>query len=271
MFNLSSHNLSELDRQKCVDVTLARTKTFDIIQLKFDGIWCCLCSTGGVVKVFSRNGLLKEVIHIPGFPDAVFAGEFMFGSQWAQNPDRLGKIFLYDCLYVGGRDLRNEPYSVRYEHLVAKIPNHSRLVLVKHNYTTHAEELLEQLTKTRAYEGFVYRNWSDSFYGVCGRIKLDIEEDYVVIRCNPGEGKHLGRMGSLTVGQYKNNELASIMDVGGGFSDELRSKPTSFWVGKIITVTGKAKFTSGALRHPNFVRIRDDKTQFECLFSEPTT
>jgi len=80
----------------------------------------------------------------------------------------------------------------------------------------------------------------------------------------PGKGKHIGRMGALKVGQYKDGVLTPIMSVGGGFSDAHREM---VWTsGTVIEVVGKARFESGALRHSNFIRVRDDKRPEDCLF-----
>jgi hypothetical protein len=51
--------------------------------------------------------------------------------------------------------------------------------------------------------------------------------------------------------------------VGGGFTDSDR---TFFWdkdynqlIGMVIEVGGKGKFTSGELRHPAFIRIKQNR------------
>lgn len=272
MFQVSLANSQfELDRQVCKDVTIAEGKSFDVVQLKYDGIWGAAVRRHreDTVTIYSRNGLVKDVFDAPGFPEeTVLIGEFMFGSQWAQHPHRVGKIFLYDCAALNGVEMRTMSYTLRYSALKSLSFSHPRFEVVSSSPVVHIDSLHERLQVLRAFEGFVFRRWDDSYDKACGRFKYDIEEDYVVMRINTGTGKHTGRMGSLTVGQYKNYDLVEIMDVGGGFTDAEREAPPS--VGSVILVQGKCKFTSGALRHPNFIRQRSDKTRFECIFVEPT-
>ncbi len=76
-------------RQKYVDLDYPNNKQFDFFQPKFDGIWAAVISgeDPGAVAIYSRTGQLKDRRVIPGFPENTVAfAEFMFGSQWAQQP-----------------------------------------------------------------------------------------------------------------------------------------------------------------------------------------
>jgi ATP-dependent DNA ligase len=62
------------------------------------------------------------------------------------------------------------------------------------------------------------------------------------------------------------------MAVGGGFTDEERDHIWHTWPasrGRVLTITGKGRFDSGALRHPNFKGFRDDKRAEECCIDLP--
>jgi ATP-dependent DNA ligase len=53
-----------------------------------------------------------------------------------------------------------------------------------------------------------------------------------------------------------------IIDVGGGFTDTQRREiwdNQDLYLGKPFEVEARARFESGSLRHPNFVRWRFDK------------
>jgi len=82
-----------------------------------------------------------------------------------------------------------------------------------------------------------------------------------------GEGKHLGLIGSLEASAYVDGELVPVAWVG-GFDDATRIEISNDeWhaVGRIIEVAYQYVGSKGRLRHPRFVRFRDDKTEVEAL------
>ena len=264
----------ELDRQTAKDVDVGQASSYEILQFKYDGIWSCF--DGKLIT--SRNGLNKGTLDIPRWPEkTLIASEFMYGSQWAQSSERLGKLYAFDILFLNGEDVRKQPYHIRYAALkqfVSGVGN-PRLHLVN-SYTTsnNIERTVASLKRTRAYEGFVVRNWSQPYSDAIGRYKLDVTDDFVIMNINEGERANVGRMGSATVGQYVGDELVPVMDVGGGWSNEQRqhifNHPQNF-LHKVIEVSGKARFESGAFRHCNFERFREDKHPHECRFVKPST
>lgn len=266
----------QIDRQTAIDVELSAATTYDIIQFKYDGIW------GGLfydplsqVSITSRNGLTKATkLPIPKFPTrTLVGGEFMYGSQWSKNPERTGKFYAFDLLMLDGEDLTKQPYSVRYAALGGLVTtlNHP-LVQKVNSYSApiNAMRTYNSLKQNRAYEGFVCRNWSQTYNENIGRVKLDVEDDFVIMRINEGENRLVGMMGSATVGQYIGDELVEIMDVGGGWDDFTRAamfKNPAAYYNKVIRVSAKARFDSGAFRHPNFENFREDKSPRECRFT----
>jgi DNA ligase-1 len=87
----------------------------------------------------------------------------------------------------------------------------------------------------------------------------------------PGKGKHKGRMGAIVCGLYVRRKLVRKISVGGGFTDELREeiwKRCEDYIGRVIEVRGWQVFDSGSLRHPQFVRFRDDKKASDCKWEE---
>ena len=254
-------------RQKYVDLDYPHNKAFDFFQPKFDGIWAAVISgdTPGAVAIYSRTGQLKDSRVIPDFPENTVAfAEFMFGSQWAQQPELKDKLFFFD-IHTFKNQRVNSPYSERYGLLqgfaIQRVPNYPMSDL---------RRFWEQQVVTGNFEGVVYRNYSDKFTDRVYRSKIDLVDDYVIMSMKPGEGKHFGRMGAIEVGQFKNGLLMSVMTVGGGFNDELRQDIHDNFIEKyylsVCSVVGKARFESGALRHPNFVRFRDDKKPEDCIF-----
>ncbi len=86
--------------------------------------------------------------------------------------------------------------------------------------------------------------------------------DCVVYGVEPGEGKHEGRMGKLTI-KPEGSEVFCC--VGTGFSDAERQ---DMWdmrfgacsiIGRTIEVAARGVHKSGRLIEPRFIRIREDK------------
>lgn len=268
---------SPLDRQVAIDVDQETAKTYELMQFKYDGIWSALIpTTASEVGVVSRNGLTKEVFSLKLPDNTIIVGEFMFGSQWSQHPDRLGKIYCFDCVLHRGEDLRDAPYMTRYgylKNLVSEIA-HPRLIFVHSYATANVDRTITALKRDHSFEGLILRNWSQPYTDSIGRYKLSLEDDYVVMGLTEGEGRNTGRLGALIVGQYEGSTLFETMSVGGGFSDnqriEIFTNPHRY-IGRVCKVSGKARFHSGALRHPNFVSFRDDKSPKECILTKQFT
>jgi DNA ligase-1 len=72
-----------------------------------------------------------------------------------------------------------------------------------------------------------------------------------------GTGKHTGKMGSVRV-----NYLGVDVQVGSGFSDELRTKlwfDRKSFIGRMIEVRYQEVTPDGSLRFPTFVCFRNDR------------
>ena len=72
-----------------------------------------------------------------------------------------------------------------------------------------------------------------------------------------GTGKHVGKLGSVRV-----NLNGVDVNVGSGFSDELREKiwaDQDSFVGRIIEVRYQEVTPDGSLRFPTFVCFRNDR------------
>jgi ATP-dependent DNA ligase len=259
------------DRQKYVDISSEDSVAqWDIIQPKYDGIWARLQKEQGHAQVYSRTSQVKTTLDLPKLaPNTVLLGEYMYGSQWALQEERVGKLFIFDCISFYGKDVRSEAYKERLR-MSRQIVEETGfpLVSIKSYPINYYPRVWSVIEEQREFEGVVFRKWDDPYNSTVGRRKLDITDDYVVIDVIEGKGKHVGRMGALVVGQYIEGELKALFSVGGGFDDWTRQL---FWerrsklIGQVVEVVGKARFASGALRHPNFVRLRPDKLATECI------
>jgi ATP-dependent DNA ligase len=245
-----------------------------LIQLKYDGIWAQVVIEHGKYYVYSKTGQQKKVAFLTqqGLALApelqtILIGEYMFGSQWSTHPERAGKLYVFDCLVCEGRDISSLPYKDRYRAAVSATLQLGQPFNILPCYSI--SKLGEFWTTLQDQtEGFIIRRWSSLWNVTLFKLKFEVEDDFVVTGFVEGKGKHEGRLGAIQLSQYENGELKYVQDVGGGFTDQER---IDFWrereagIGKVLLVRGKGRFNTGALRHPNFIRIRHDKLPAECL------
>lgn len=125
---------------------------------------------------------------------------------------------------------------------------------------------LMQRAKELGIEGYVMKdgnllNWR--------KLKLEQTCDLVVLDKQPGVGKYLGLVGSLIVGLPGGRVLANCS----GMTDDERRRITETWpesLGRVIEVEYQYVGSGGKLRHPRFLRFRDDKLPHECTCDQFT-
>lgn len=272
------------DRQKYIDYVtiedvLSAKPAFDILQLKYDGIWVRLVvddiahnftkPQGSVFlgSWFSRTGELKHQRHVKLLP-GVYTGEYMFGSQWAQDPNRLGTTFLFDCVRTGDEIIATLPYFQRHGILKSRLQSarDGKLVLVDNVDISLATTCWERVLANK-YEGLIFRRSQDDYCSSLGRLKRKVTREYVILDVIEGNNRLTGSLGALRLGLFTTSGLVEITKCGGGFSDLQRSDIWSAWPrdkGRVITVEGRTVFASGAIRHPEFIGFRDDVRPEEC-------
>lgn len=262
------NNFSPPTRQEYKDSTLdeAIAAGCDCVQLKHDGWWCCNRWDGKYQNLFSQTGRHFDTIEAPWRDEALLIGEAMYGTQWAQDVNRKGFIYLFDLWDIRGRSLRTLPYAQRMIHLrsllsICPINTQSKLKVIQTYPISHAKQLWETYVTSERFEGLVYRRTSDPVDVVIHREKFIITETLRFHRYTLGkaEGRHAHRIGAIVGVTEKGVEVS----VGGGLSDADRDSiiaNPSAYIGRYFDVEARARFASGSLRHPNFVCWRDDKS-----------
>lgn len=84
--------------------------------------------------------------------------------------------------------------------------------------------------------------------------------DLVCTGIEPGQGKYIGQVGALKGSIWPNREVASVS----GMDDVERASLGSHVIGRVFEVEYQYVGSQGRLRHPRFVRWRDDKQPYEC-------
>jgi ATP-dependent DNA ligase len=195
----------------------------------------------------------------------------MFGSQWSQHPSRKGLLFIFDCPFFEGVDISGQPYEARYRKVLSACAPLGKLFQPVPCYSIlNLGGVWLEIERKQSHEGVILRRWDSPLNTTLFKLKREVEDDFVILDMVEGKGKHEGRMGALKLGQYNPSTLVLeyVCDVGGGFDDLTRR---SFWdgkqqiVGQVCLVRGKGRFESGAIRHPNFVRLRCDKLPTQCI------
>lgn len=110
-------------------------------------------------------------------------------------------------------------------------------------------------------EGFVFKFPSRRWF----KLKAASTIDCFITGTKPGAGKFKGLVGALICSVYKGNEVLEIASVS-GMTDDVRRSMTEDpdLIGKIVEVEFNGYAARGRLKHPRFVRFREDKNKEDC-------
>lgn len=146
-------------------------------------------------------------------------------------------LFMFDALYVDGKDLTLEPYPVRRQHLDKIIEQADHVKVAEYIITDDPEELEKFFEKAveNGCEGLVCKSVNeDSVYqaGARGWLWIKYKRDYrsemtdtvdlVVVGAFHGRGKRAGTYGALLLAAYDPEEdvFETVTKCGTGFTDE---------------------------------------------------
>jgi len=150
-------------------------------------------------------------------------------------------LFLFDALYVDGKDLTLKPYLTRRKTLEKAIEESERVKIAKHIITGNAEELEKFFEEAieNGCEGLVCKSIAaDSVYqaGARGWLWIKYKRDYksemtdtvdlVIVGAFHGRGKRAGTYGALLLAAYnpESDTFETVTKCGTGFTDEDLSK-----------------------------------------------
>ena len=238
--------------------------------------------------------------------DAVLDGEVVIldnqgraDFQLLQNYQKTGQGYLvyyvFDLLYFQGHELLNLPLVKRKELLKKILPADNHLKFSDH--VVKEGVLFFQVVKDKGLEGILAKH-SQSVYRPGRRsrqwlkIKTQLTQEGVIAGFTEPQGTRT-YFGSLILGAYEGEELVYIGSSGGGFDQEklqeiyeklrplvqsecpFKTKPPSktpiTWVRPelVCEIAFTGWTDEGLMRHPVFLRMRDDKSAREVGREKP--
>jgi bifunctional non-homologous end joining protein LigD len=199
--------------------------------------------------------------------------------------------YAFDLLYFRGHDLRELPLQRRKELLKKILPSSPRIRFSDHVWKDGV--LFYNVAREKGLEGIVAKQ-SQSVYETGRRsrqwlkVKTRLTQECVIAGfTEPGGGrKHLG---ALVTGLFEGEKLIYTGHVGGGFSEkdlkDIRERlnplvqeecpftvepetnaPVTWVKPKLVCEVALSGWTEdGVMRHPVFLRLREDKTAREAV------
>lgn len=187
------------------------------------------------------------------------------------------KFAVFDCIWFDGCDISNQPYKVRYEYakkivdLLQQENNDARFHIVTNipvKSLLSAYDIAEQHWK-QGLEGIVIKSLNKAYYdkGAMLKVKRSETVDLVVYDWWYGTGKYKETVGALCVGYYdpEKDIVVHVTRVNCG-TDSDRNWWRDNWPNNQYTVleVKAQEITETSLRHPVYIRIRNDKNYKEC-------
>ncbi len=198
-------------------------------------------------------------------------------------------LYAFDLLGFDDYDTRPLPLTQRKALLRQLLPP-AGVVRYTEHIAAHGCALMEEVRRLEV-EGIVAKR-ADSAYRpgrseAWQKVRISRTDDFVIVGYTLPKGGRPG-LGALVLGAYDGQTLRSVGRVGSGFSEEtLRALKTTLdahaceapavegddlprrdvvWVAPrlVAEVRYKHRTQSGTLRHPVFVRLRDDKPPQDC-------
>ena len=295
-----------------------------LFEIKFDGIRVMAARRGAEVELYGRSGqlisgrypdLVRALLALP-MEHFLIDGEIVALDESGRpsfqrlqprmaltNPREIESAaaripvegIFFDCLALGGHDLRRLPLTRRKECLRLLVPPLGPVHYVDH-VQGHGQDFLEAAVEQRL-EGIVAKRAGGAYEGGRSRdwikIKGERRQQFVIGGYTDPQGSR-GHFGALHVGLYDSGRLVYVSKVGTGFDEtglkslweklqplaratppfdtgEIPKGRSHHWVEP--TLVCDVRFSDwtedGGIRHPIFMGLRSDKRPEECRREEP--
>jgi bifunctional non-homologous end joining protein LigD len=216
--------------------------------------------------------------------------------QLLQQDNKAADYAVFDCLYCNGKDLRQEPLSVRRAVMDTAIGN-GKILIPSHRLAANGIEAYKVAQK-KGYEGVVAKDLSSPYLESRSsywlKVKVHQEDEFVIggFTTPSGSRKYFG---ALLLGAYSNDgKLHFVGKVGTGFDEDtlsalhhklrplVRAKPAfvepprekgvTFVEPQLVAQISYQEITEDRkLRQPVYLGLRDDKKPREVSMPEVRT
>ena len=249
---------------------------YDTVQLKMDGIWGCMKVGHGQWGIYSRTGKLKadgvledDTLH------GVLLGEFMFGSHWGHKMGKNRNFYIFDCVEMNSVDVTDMTLKSRVTfagEMFHRLKGELDFIRLLDVYETHEwKRLWIEYIQEYGYEGLVFKDSSSKYNdkNAWARMKAVVEMDYICSGFREADKgtKYEGMVGSVLGTLIDKDVYVTV----GGITETQRqvfTKMPEMFIGQVFTAKGNNWYPSGAIRHPQFQRWRDDKKPEECSYEQ---
>ncbi len=279
-------------------------------ELKYDGFRALTAITGGAMAMWSRN----ELDLAPRFPliaaamakikakEVVLDGEIVAldekGAprfQLLQQGERRERIFVFDVLWLDGRDLRKLTYLERREILKKVLKGAPAAVKLSEVLDEEGDAALKRAAAA-GFEGIIAKKNSSCYQPRRSKdwlkVKAVNEQEFIVIGWNPSthSSKEIGSLHLAVKGD--DGALRYAGKVGTGFSfrqrtwfkeelakdvvpqaqakDAPRERAATWVKPRFVVQVAFTEWTGdNRLRHPSFLGIREDKEVNEVVREKP--
>ncbi len=286
-----------------------------IYEIKWDGYRALSYINKKNVEIRSRNNKSFNEKFYPVYEalkkwnvNAVVDGEIIVMNEkgaadfsdlqgWRSEADGHLAYYIFDVLWLDGKDLTQLPLNKRREALQKIIPADHSIIRISDTFDAEGNELFK-LAEQFGLEGIIAKK-EDSVYNPGMRskewlkIKTEKRQEAVIVGYTKNEGTSK-KFSALLLGLYEGNEFVFIGPVGTGFSTKLQeellkkmkplettkcpfkvvpdyNKPSRFrpnppkaevtWVKPqlVCEISYRELTKDGAIRHPSFKGLREDK------------
>ena len=285
-----------------------------LVEWKVDGLRAQIHKAGNRVAVFSRQGnditagcasMLGALTAIAA-DAAVFDGEVVLvgangvarpfqetfsaiASKGAAHEGETLRAYLFDCIHKGGRDLLDEPLSVR-RAVLAEIAEEGLRMPASLARTADEARAFQQAALEAGHEGVMVKDLASTYrFGARGRAWQKVKEfttvDLVVLAAEWGSGRRKGLLSNLHLGaRREDGTFCMVGKTFKGLTDELLRWQTERFQALATDTDGHVvhlrpelvveirfndvqrsrRYSGGvALRFARVVRYREDKSPSE--------
>lgn len=252
-------------------------------------------------EIFVPGGKSNDVTKIMGCtPENAYTRQF-------KSKEYGGPIhyYIFDCIRYRGKSLLEVPFIDRYEeyleYQIGDLFDFEEYVELAPLYRDNFEEHLQNIfaaggegmvfkkkdckyrpgKRTSALtESYKYKEHMDSIDLVCMSLEEPTKEytgkelkswQYWENDKPVTKPYFYGWKNAMRLGAYKDGKLVEVCRVASGLTDEDREDMALHpenWLNKVIEVECMSITKDGALRHPVFKRVREDKGPDDCLWDE---